>query len=39
MIGYIVGKVTEVGENALIIEANGIGYELTVSSFCLSKKE
>ena len=39
MIGYIVGKVTEVGENALIIEANGIGYELTVSSFCLSEIE
>ena len=37
MIGYIIGKVTETSENNLIIEANGIGYERTVSSFCLSE--
>ncbi len=39
MIGYVIGKVTEVGENSLVVEANGIGYELTVSSFCLSEIE
>ncbi len=39
MIGYVVGRITEVGENSLIIEAGGIGYELTVSSFCLSEVE
>ena len=37
MIGYIIGTVTEMGENSLVIETNRIGYELTVSSFCLSE--
>ena len=33
MISYIIGKVTEKEENMIVIESNGIGYEIQVSSY------
>ena len=32
MINYIIGKVTEKKENMIVVESNGIGYEIQVSS-------
>ena len=32
MINYIIGKVTEKEENMIVVESNGIGYEIQVSS-------
>ena len=37
MYNYIKGKITETAENLLVVEANGVGYELNVSSFTLSE--
>lgn len=34
MIAYVKGKVTDVGPNTVTVEANGLGYELNVSSYC-----
>ncbi|KAI4453661.1 queuine trna-ribosyltransferase [Holotrichia oblita] len=31
------GNVVERGENYIVVEASGVGYELTVSAFCLDK--
>ena len=36
MIGYLKGKVINVSENVVILDVNGIGYELTVSASCLN---
>ena len=33
MISYIIGKVTEKEENMIVVESNGIGYEIQVSSY------
>lgn len=40
MFSYIVGKITDYEEGKLVIEANGIGYELLVSNntFCAFEK-
>ena len=37
MFAYLIGKIAEVGEGFLVLENNGIGYELQVSSFTLQK--
>lgn len=37
MFGYLKGEVTEVMENSLILECNGVGYELFVSTTTLAK--
>lgn len=37
MIGYITGTVADITENNIVIEAGGIGYELTVSSYCTAQ--
>lgn len=37
MYNYIIGKITETGENIIVVENNGIGYELNVSANCLFK--
>ena len=37
MYNYINGKVAEIGLNTLVLDVGGIGYELNVTSFTLSK--
>ncbi len=37
MFAFINGKIAEAGEGYLVLENNGIGYELTVSSYTLQK--
>ena len=39
MISYIIGKVTEKEENMIVIESNGIGYEIQVSSYTANSIE
>lgn len=36
MLNYIVGKVTEKDENMIVVESNGIGYEIQVSSHTIN---
>lgn len=37
MISYIIGKITYTSENSIIIENNGIGYNINISSSTLNK--
>ena len=37
MYDYIKGKIAETRENIIIIENNGIGYELNVSAYAVSE--
>ena len=37
MFAFINGKIAEAGEGYLVLENNGIGYELTVSSYTFQK--
>ncbi len=39
MISYIIGKVTEKEENMIVVESNGIGYEIQVSSYTANSIE
>ena len=39
MINYIIGKVTEKEENMIVVESNGIGYEIQVSSYTANSIE
>ena len=39
MISYIIGKVTEKEENMIVLESNGIGYEIQVSSYTANSIE
>ncbi len=36
MIGFLVGKIEEKRENSLLLEVNGVGYELTISNNTLA---
>ncbi len=37
MYNYIKGKITDLNENTLVVEANGVGYEFTVSASTASE--
>lgn len=37
MYSYIKGKITEIGESYIVVEAGGIGYELSVSANAMSE--
>ena len=37
MIGYLKGKLLYSEENVVVLEVNGVGYELTLSSSCLKR--
>ena len=37
MYSYIKGKITEIGESYIVVEAGGIGYELSVSTNAMSE--
>ena len=37
MYSYIKGKITEIGESYIVVEAGGIGYELSVSTTAMSE--
>lgn len=39
MIGYIKGKVFAVNDNGIIVLSGGIGYDITVTAYCLNKIE
>ena len=39
MLGYLNGEIAEINENNIILDVNGVGYELNISSSALSRCE